>query len=82
MELKISTFNCKCYMNNKKYILSLIRKCDICFLTETWMGNWDPETLCDIKLAQRHVYTTSRKRHDKRRGRHGCMTAFIINDKY
>jgi exonuclease III len=77
--IKIATFNCKGYINNKDYILKLIKTNDICFLTETWTG-WDPDTMCDIKLANRHIYTTSRKRQGVRNGRHSCMSAFVIND--
>jgi hypothetical protein len=80
--IKITTFNCKGYKNNKKLILELMRKNDVCFLTETWIGEWDPDVLCDIKLAGYQVYTTSRKRQGQKKGRQSCMSAFIIKDKY
>ena len=80
LNIKIATFNCKGYLNNKNYILKLIQSNDICFLTETWMGEWDPGSMCDIKLANRHIYTTSKKRENTQRGRHGSMSAFIVNN--
>jgi hypothetical protein len=77
--IRLAKFNCKGYINNKAYILNLIKSNDICFLTETWMGEW--ETMCDIKLANRHIYTSSRKRQGTKKGRHSCMSAFVVNDR-
>jgi hypothetical protein len=61
LEVDIATMNCKGYENNKTHVLKIIRNTDICFLTETWIGEWDPGLLCDIKLSKCHVYTTSKK---------------------
>ena len=42
---------------------------------------WDPDTMCDIKLANRHIYTTCRKGKGLRNGRHSCMSAFVVSDE-
>ena len=72
--------NCKCLQNNKKLIEKVIKENDITFLTETWIGEWDPGVLCDIKMMKIHVWTTSRRRQSQRKGRQSCMSAFVVND--
>jgi hypothetical protein len=79
-KVNIATLNCKGILNNKKLILNLLKSMDICFLTETWVGEWDPDILCDIKMAGHRVYTTSIRRQTRKKGRQGCMTAFIVKE--
>jgi hypothetical protein len=82
LDIDVATMNCKGYENNKSHVLKIIKTTDICFLTETWIGEWDPGLLCDIKLSKCHVYTTSKKKQGLKKGRHGCMSAFVINEKF
>jgi hypothetical protein len=70
--------NCKSFKNNRKLIEKVIKENDNKFLTETWIGEWDPGVLDDIKKMKRHVFTTSRRRQSQRKGRQSCMSAFVV----
>ncbi len=57
---------------------------NIIFLTETWIGNWDPSLICNMrKLITRIITTKNTKKKLNKKGRVGCQKAWLVkNDLY
>ena len=73
----MGSLNCKGYRNNEFFVKTLITKHDIIFLSETWIGDWDPMLMCEIRKSGARIITTSnskikkKKRDDMAAKRHG-----------
>jgi hypothetical protein len=77
--INLCSLNCKGFDNNEHYIKKLLPKTELIFLTETWIGKWEPKLICDMKNLDTHIVTTSNSRYKKnKKGRQGFQKAWLI----
>ncbi len=59
ISIKIGSINCKGFKNNEKYIKMILEYLDLVFISETWIGNWEPILICEMRKLNAHIVTTS-----------------------
>jgi hypothetical protein len=81
ININLGSLNCKGFNNNEIYIKKLLTNMDLIFLTETWIGKWDPKLICEMKILNTHIVTTSNSKfkHNSK-GRIGCQKAWLVKN--
>jgi hypothetical protein len=81
VNLKIAHLNCKGYTSNRELVTDLSKWHDIVFLTETWVPEWKPEMIIDIKQTNMHIFTINNKLTISKKGRVPYSQAWLISNK-
>jgi hypothetical protein len=66
VRIKIGSINCKGLRNNEKYVKMTLENHDIVFVTETWIGEWEPILICEIRKLNAHIITTNNKKKNSK----------------